>query len=185
MAKLIYTGICSIDGYIADPLGEFNWSAPTPQVHAFINDLERPVGACLYGRRLYEVMAVWEDMPLDGLSAEEQDYAQVWRATEKVVFSRTLGHAASARTRIQREFEAEWVRRFVAESPTDVGIGGAQLAGHAIRAGLVDEFQQFIYPVHVGGGKRLLPDGVRFDLELLDERRFDNGVVYLRYSLRR
>lgn len=184
MAKLIYTNNCSLDGYIEDASGSIDWGVPSAQVHAFINDLERPAGTYLYGRRVYEVMAVWEDMPLENEPAEVRDYARLWRAAEKVVFSRTLEEAVTARTRIERDFVAEQVRRLVAESPTDVSIGGAELAGQAIGAGLVDEIRQFVHPVLVGGGKRALPGGVRADLELLDERRFDNGVVYLRHGRR-
>lgn len=156
MAKLIYTYNCSLDGYIEDASGSIDWGVPSAQVHAFINDLERPVGTYLYGRRLYEVMAVWEDLPLGDEPPEVRDYGRLWRAAEKVVFSRTLDQVSSARTRIEREFDAVNVRRWVAESPSDVSIGGSELAGHAIRA----------------------------DLELLDERRFDNGVVYLRHGRR-
>jgi dihydrofolate reductase len=174
---LSYTAIASLDGYTADEDGRFDWSAPDEEVHAFVNDLERPVGTHLYGRGLYEVMAVWET--IDDDAPVMRDYAQIWRAADKVVYSRTLEAVSSARTRIEREFDPEAVRRMKAEG--DLGIGGAELAAHAIRAGLVDELRLFVSPVVVGGGTQALPDGVRWELELIDERRFGNGVVYLRY----
>lgn len=184
MAKLIYTYSCSLDGYVADASGSFDWSAPTPQVHSFINDLERSVGTFLLGRRLYEVLRVWDELGGAGDPAEIQDYGEIWRAADKIVYSRTLDAPSAARTRIEREFDVDEVRRLVEDAPSDVAIGGAELAGHAIRAGLVDEFQLLLSPVLVGGGRKMLPDGVRVDLELLGQRRFDDGVVYLRYGRR-
>lgn len=180
MAKLICTASTSLDGYVADADGNFDWTAPDPQVHSFINDLERPNGTYLYGRRVYEVMRVWEDMEIEGQPPYIQDYARIWRAADKVVYSRTLGSVPTARTRLEAELDIEAVRRLVAESPSDVSIGGATLAAHAIRAGLVDEFRIFLVPVIVGGGTRLLPDGARAQLELLETKTFNSGTVYLR-----
>src|SRR5690349_20550823 len=170
MAKLIYSVLASLDGYIEDPSGKFDWAAPDAEVHAFVNDLERPVGTHLYGRRMYETMRFWEDPPeLGSQPAHIQDYAAIWQA---------------AKTRIEPEFDAEAVRRLKAESSGEVSVGGPELAAQAIAAGLVDEYQLLFVSVIVGGGKRALPDGVRTDLELADERRFENGTVYLRYQTR-
>jgi dihydrofolate reductase len=181
MARLIYSAIASLDGYVADADGNFDWAAPGEEVHAFVNDLERPIGTYLYGRRMYETMVPWETM------ADEQpvmrDYARIWQAADKVVYSRTLESVSSARTRIEREFDPEAVQQLKAAAERDLTIGGAQLAGVALRAGVVDEIQLFLNPVAVGGGKRALPEGVRLGLELLDERRFGNGVVYARYRV--
>jgi dihydrofolate reductase len=180
---LIYSAIASLDGYVADADGNFDWAAPDEEVHRFVNELERPVGTYLYGRRMYETMAVWETMDADpGLEPFMRDFAVVWRGADKVVFSRTLKTAASARTRIEPEFDPEAVRRLKAEAERDITIGGADLAGQALAAGLVDELQLLIAPVLVGGGTRALPDGVRLDLELREERRFANGVVFLRFA---
>jgi dihydrofolate reductase len=182
MAKLIYTGITSLDGYTADADGEFDWSAPDAEVHAFINDLERPVGTYLYGRRMYEVMRPWETLnELPDQSPPMLDFAAIWQAADKVVYSTTLEAASTARTRVERDFDPEAVRRMKETATRDLAVGGPDLAAHAIRAGLVDEWHQFLTPVVVGGGTRFLPDGVRVNLELLDERRFGNGVVFLRY----
>ena len=172
---LVYSAIASLDGYVADADGRFEWSAPDEEVHAFVNDLERPVGTFLLGRRMYDVLAVWETM--DDPAPAMRDFAQIWRAADKVVYSRTLGEPSTARTRIEREFDPEAVRRMEGE----LSIGGPELAGHAIRAGLVHELRLFVSPVVVGGGTAALPDGVRWDLELVEERRFGNGVVFLRY----
>jgi dihydrofolate reductase len=175
VGKLIYSAIASLDGYIEDESGKFDWAAPDDEVHAFINELERPVGTYLYGRRMYETMVAWE-------TVDSHPYAEIWRAAEKIVYSRTLESVASARTRIEREFDPEAVRRLKEEG--DLSVGGPALAAEAIRAGLVDEYQLFLIPVMVGGGKRALPDGVRLELELLDVHRFDSDVVYLRYRPR-
>jgi dihydrofolate reductase len=184
MAKLIYSGITSLDGYVADQDGNFDWSAPDEEVHSFINDLERPVGTYLFGRRMYEVMAFWEAVPdLAAQPAVMQDFAAIWRAAEKVVYSGTLADVSTARSRIEREFYPDVVRQMKATAARDLSVGGAELAAQALRAGLVDECQQFVTPHVVGGGKPFLPDGIRLDLELLDERRFGNGVVYLRYAI--
>jgi dihydrofolate reductase len=182
MANLIYSAITSLDGYVADEQGKFDWSAPDEEVHSFLNDLERTVGTYLYGRRMYEVMSAWETM---GGDADQppfiNDYAEIWQAADKVVYSRTLERVSSARTRIERDFNPEAVRRLKAEAARAISVGGPGLAAEAIRAGLVDEFQLFVAPIIVGGGRSALPDDVRVKLELLDERRFDSGVVYVRY----
>ena len=183
MAKLIYSAITSLDGYVADEQGKFDWAAPDAEVHAFVNELERPVGTYLYGRRMYEVMAAWESMPgLADEPREMRDFAQVWQAADKVVFSTTLDSVSTARTRIERRFDPVAIRQMKASAPRDISVGGPDLAGQAIRAGLVDEFHLLISPVVVGGGKRSLPEHVHVDLQLLSERRFANGVVHLSYS---
>jgi dihydrofolate reductase len=177
MAKLIYTSITSLDGYVADASGSWDWSFPDEEVHAFVNDLERPIGTHLYGRRLYEVLKVWETM--DDPAPAMRDYATIWRASEKIVFSTTLTEVSSARTCIERTFDPDAVRAL--KDTADAGIGGPHLAAAALKAGLVDEIGLLMSPVVVGGGNPALPDDVRIDLELLDEHRFGNGVVYLRY----
>ncbi len=182
MAKLIYAAITSIDGYIEDEDGRFDWAEPDEEVHAFVNDLQRSVGANLYGRRLYETMRAWETDPsLAEHSPVMRDFAEIWKAADKIVYSRTLEGVSTERTRIEREFDADAVRRLKAGAGSDLVIGGATLAAEAFRAGLVDECRFFLAPVLVGGGKRALPDGLRQRIELLDERRFGNGTVYLRY----
>lgn len=184
MAKLIYAAIASLDGYIEDHGGGFEWAAPDEEVHGFVNDLERSIGTHLYGRRMYETMVFWETASADADEpAVFSDYARIWRAADKVVYSRTLQTVASARTRIEREFDGDAVSRLKQFSENDISIGGAELAGHAIGARLVDECHLFLCPVVVGGGKRALPDKVRAQLELLDERRFQSGVVHLHYRL--
>jgi dihydrofolate reductase len=185
MAKLTYTAIASLDGYVADENGKFDWAEPDEEVHAFLNDLERPVGTHLYGRRMYEVLVAWETM--DAQPDQPPyivDFAKIWQAAEKIVYSRTLETVTSARTRIEREFDPDAVRELKQTSERDLLVGGPELAGEAIRAGLVDEYQLFLAPVVVGGGKRSLPDDVRVDLELIDERRFASGFVHLRYGTR-
>jgi dihydrofolate reductase len=183
MAKLTYTAITSLDGYVADERGKFDWAEPDEQVHTFLNDLERPVGTHLYGRRLYEVLVAWETVDArPDQPAYILDFAKIWQAAEKIVYSRTLEAVSSARTRIEREFDPEAVRGLKATSERDLLVGGPELAAEAIRAGLVDEYHLFLAPVLVGGGKRALPDDVRIDLELLDERRFASGFVYLCFS---
>jgi dihydrofolate reductase len=186
MAKLVYGAITSLDGYIEDEDGRFDWAEPDPEVHAFVNELERPIGTYLYGRRMYETMAVWQTVgtePAD-IPPEELAYAEVWRATDKVVFSRTLDTVSTPRTRLEREFDADAVRRIKETSERDLSVGGSDLASHAFQAGLVDEVHLFQTPVIVGGGKLALPRGIRLDLELLDERRFGNGVVHVHYARR-
>lgn len=182
MAKLIYSAIMSLDGYTADKDGNFNWSAPDVEVHAFINDMERDVGTYLLGRRMYQVMSVWETMGTSGDPPVIQDYARIWQGADKVVYSTTLASAATPRTRLERQFRPETVRDMKAGTDRNISIGGPTLAAHALNAGLVNECQFFITPVAVGGGLRFLPDGLEARLELLDERRFGNGVVYLRYG---
>lgn len=185
VARLIHSAITSLDGYVADESGNFDWAAPDEAVHRFVNELERSVGTYLYGRRMYEVMAVWQTLDANPQSAEyERDYARLWQAAEKVVYSTSLAEPLTPRTRIEREFDAESVRRMKAESASDISISGPTLAAHAVRAGLIDEIQMFIAPVVIGGGLRFLPEGSRLGLKLLDEHRFSNGVVYLRYDVR-
>ena len=184
MAKLIYSALASLDGYVADTDGTWGWAKPDEEVHAFVNDLERPVGTHLYGRGMYEVLVAWETMDLANQPPVIQDYAEIWRAADKVVFSRTLDSVSSARTRLEREFDPEAVRRLKEEAGQDLAIGGPQLAAQAIAAGLVDEYHFFLAPAIVGGGKQMLPDDVRLDLRLRDERRFDSGFVFLRYTAR-
>jgi dihydrofolate reductase len=179
MARLIYAAIASLDGYVEDEQGNFDWVAPDEEVHAFVNDLERTIGTYLYGRRMYETMVYWETDDDDAPVA--RDYGEIWRSADKVVYSRTLQAASSGRTRIEHEFDAAAITRLKETSQSDISIGGAELAGQAIAAGLVDECHLFLGPVLVGGGKRALPSGVHADLELVDERRFGGGVVYLRY----
>lgn len=183
MAKLIYLAITSLDGYVEDTDGKFGWAAPDEEVHAFVNDLERPIATHLYGRRMYDTMAFWETADGREEPAVFREYAEIWRAAEKVVYSRTLQAASSARTRIERDFTPGAIRQLKSASGSDMTIGGSELAGQAIAAGLVDECQVFLNPVVVGGGKHALPDHVRADLELLNERRFKSGVVYLHYRI--
>jgi len=176
--------ISSLDGYIEDAEGTFDWAEPDEQVHAFVNDLERSVGTYLYGRRMYETMIAWENLPdLATQPPFVQDFAEIWQAADKIVYSRTLQTTSSARTRIERVFDPEAVRQLKATATRDLTVGGAELAAQAIEAGLVDEYHLFLVPVVVGSGKRFL-DNVRMNLELLDERRFGNGTVYLRYRTR-
>jgi dihydrofolate reductase len=182
MAKLIYSAIASLDGYTADESGNFDWATPDEEVHTFVNDLERPVGTYLYGRRMYETMVYWETAPAPGDPPAAQDFAAVWQAADKVVYSTTLREVSSGRTRIEREFDADAIRELKATTSRDITVGGPGLAAQALSAGLVDELQLFLTPVIVGGGTSALPDGLRLDLELLDDRRFSNGVVYLRYG---
>ncbi len=182
MAKLIYSAITSLDGYVADEDGNFGWAEPDEEVHTFINDLARPVGTYLYGRRMYEVMVGWETDPkLAEQSPVMRDFAELWQAADKIVYSTTLETASTARTRIERDFAPSAVRRMKAAAGRDITVGGPELAAHAVRAGLVDQCHLFLTPIIVGGGKQSLPDDVRLKLELLDERRFAGGVVYLHY----
>jgi dihydrofolate reductase len=182
MAKLIYSAITSLDGYVADAGGTFHWAEPDEEVHNFVNDLERPVGTYLYGRGLYEVMVAWETLPLSDQPPAMRDFAEIWRAADKIVYSKTLETVSSARTQIERDFDPEAVRQMKAAAERDLTVGGPDLAAQAFKAGLVDECQVFLAPVVVGGGKQSLPDNVRLTLELLDERRFGNGMVHLRYG---
>jgi dihydrofolate reductase len=182
MPKLIYSVISSLDGYVEDVDGKFDWAEPDEEVHAFVNELERPVGTYLFGRRMYETLVFWESPPdLDAQPEFVQEFATIWQAADKIVYSKTLQTVSSARTRIEREFDPEGVRRLKVTPARDLAVGGAQLAAQAIEAGLVDEYHLFLVPVVVGGGKRSLPRGIRASLELLDERRFRNGTVFLQY----
>ena len=182
MAKLIYSAIASLDGYVEDATGKFDWAAPDEEVHAFVNDLERSVGTYLYGRRMYETMVFWETVSTD---ADEVffEFAEIWRATEKIVYSRTLETVSSARTQLERDFDLDAIRQLKQTSQSDIAVGGAGLAGEAIAAGLVDELQLLLCPILVGGGKAALPTDVHVPLKLRDERRFAGGVVYLRYAI--
>ncbi len=182
MAKLVYSSIASLDGYIADEGGKFGWAVPDQEVHAAVNDLLRPIGTQLYGRRLYEVMTAWEHLDLTDESEVNRDFAQIWRAADKIVYSTTLSTVSSARTRLERFFAPADVAELKASADRDLMIGGAELAGVALAAGLVDEVHLFLCPVVVGGGTPALSRGTRLDLELREERRFAGGVVYLRYD---
>jgi dihydrofolate reductase len=182
MARLIYTAITSLDGYVADTTGNFDWAAPDEEVHSFVNDLERGAGTYLYGRRMYEVMAFWETAhTLADQTPAIKAYADIWQAAGKIVYSRTLEKVTSARTRIERDFDPEAVRQMKAQANRDITVGGPKLAAQAIKAGLVDDYHLFVTPILVGGGNPALPDDVRVPLELVDERRFDGGVVHLHY----
>jgi dihydrofolate reductase len=184
MASLIYSTIASLDGYIADEEGKFDWAAPDEEVHTIINDLHRPVGTYLLGRRMYEVLAYWDDPPaLAEQPSSVREFTEIWQAADKVVYSKTLETARTARTRIERGFDPEAVRQLKAQSDRDLSIGGPELAAQAIKAGLVDEYQLFVVPVIVGAGTQALPRDARIDLELVDERRFRNGTVFLHYRV--
>jgi dihydrofolate reductase len=182
VGRLIYSAIASLDGYVADEEGNFEWAAPGEEVHAFVNDLERPVGTHLYGRRMYEVMAWWETNDDD--APVMRDFAEIWRAADKIVYSTTLQTVSSTRTRIVRDFDPEAVRRLKAAAERDLSVGGPHLAAAAFTAGLVDECHLFLVPIVIGGGTRALPDGVRVELDLLAERRFESGVVHLHHRVR-
>ena len=185
MATLIYSAITSLDGYVADVDGNFDWSAPDEEVHTFVNDLERSVGTYLYGRRMYEVMVYWESAhTVADQPPFMRDYAEIWQAADKIVYSKSLEVVSSARTRIEREFDREAIKQMKAAPGRDISVGGPDLAAQAIVAGLVDECHLFVAPIVVGGGKQSLPNNVRFELELLDEHRFGNGVVHLHYRTR-
>jgi dihydrofolate reductase len=184
MAKLIYSTLASLDGYIEDSTGAFQWAAPDEEVFAFINDLDRPLGLYLYGRRRYDIMTYWETGNTDPSQTEpERDYRQIWQAADKIVYSRTLPTPTTTRTHLERSFDPAAVRQLKQSSTSDLSIGGADLAGQAMTAGLVDECQLFLAPIAVGGGKPALPLNVRQRLHLLDEHRFTSGTVYLRYAI--
>jgi dihydrofolate reductase len=185
MAKLIYSAITSLDGYVADVAGNFDWAAPDEDVHRVVNELERPVGTYLYGRRMYEVMASWETVEASpDQPPVVRDFAEIWQAADKIVYSTTLETVSSARTRIERDFDPEVVRQLKASASRDLSVGGPDLAAQAIKAGLVDELHVFVTPIVIGGGKRAFSDDVGLKLELLDERRFGRGVVHLHYRAR-
>jgi dihydrofolate reductase len=181
--KLIYSPTASLDEYVADTEGKWDWSRPDEEVHSFINDLQRQLGTHLYGRRLYEVLRAWEDMDVTQQPSYIADFKEIWRGIDKIVFSRTLSGVTTGRTRLERDFDANLIRELKETTRHDILIGGPELAAQALEAGLVDELQLFLAPVVVGGGKKALPHGLRLDLELLSERRFANGTVYLRYSI--
>ena len=185
MARLIYSAISSLDGYIEDADGNFDWAMPDEEVHRFINNLERTAGTYLYGRRMYETLMVWETDPnLAADSPITSDFAEIWQAANKIVYSRTLRAASTRRTQLERNFDPEAIRQLKKTVEQDILIGGPELAAHAFRAGLIDECQLIIIPIILGGGKPSLPANVRLELELLEERRFGNGVVFLRYQTR-
>jgi dihydrofolate reductase len=182
VANLIFSMITSLDGYIADASGNFDWAAPDEEVHRFVNDIERPIGTYLYGRRMYEVMTYWEEPEaFDDEGPVFQDYARIWQAADKIVYSTSLDVVSTARTRLERTFDPEAVRALKADATRNISIGGPDLAADAFRAGLVDEIQLYVNPVVVGGGKQALPDDIRLNLNLVAEHRFGNGVVYLHY----
>ena len=185
MGKLIYAAIASADGYVEDAAGAFDWAAPGEELLCFINDLERPVGTYLYGRRMYQTMLYWETAhTLPDQPSSFREFTGIWQAAEKVVFSTTIESVSSVRTRIERNFNPDVVQQLKSAAEQDMTVAGADLAGQAIKAGLVDELRLFLVPAIVGGGKHALPDGVRSDLELLDTRRFACGAVYLRYCFK-
>jgi dihydrofolate reductase len=181
MAKLIYSAIASLDGYVADEDGKFGWAEPDEEVHTFVNDLSRPVGTFLLGRRMYDVLVVWENLQLADQPPVIHDFAEIWRAADKIVYSRTLETPSSARTQIERDFDPEAVRQLKARADRDLAVGGPELASQAFEAGLVDECHLVLAPIVVGGGTKALPEGLRLELKLLDERRFGNGMIFLKY----
>lgn len=181
MPKLIYTAITSLDGFTEDADGNFDWSMPDEEVHTFVNDLERPIGTYLYGRGMYEVMVAWETFKVADLAPFAADFAQIWRAAEKIVYSTTLPATSSANTRIERDFDPAAIQRLKDTAQRDIGIGGPDLAAQALKAGLVDECHLLLSPISVGSGKPALPNDVLVEFELLDVRRFSNGVVHLHY----
>ena len=181
MARLLYSALCSLDGYVADADGSFDWAAPDEEVHAVVNDLSRSIGTFLLGRRMYEVLVAWETLDTADEPGPIKDFAEIWRAADKIVYSRSLETASSARTLIDRAFDPDAIGQMKATAARDLGIGGPELAAHAFRAGLVDEVHLFLSPIVVGGGTRALPDGVRLRLHLEAERRFGNGTVQLNY----
>ena len=184
-AKVIYSAITSLDGFVADTSGKFDWAEPDDEVHAFVNDMERGAGTYLYGRRMYEVMVAWEDIYSQaGEPPVIRDYAEIWHRAEKIVYSKTLKTVSSARTRIEPEFDPEAIRAMKASAERDISIGGPHLAAVAFNAGLVDECHFYINPVAVGGGNRAVQEGIRLTLELLDEKRFHNGVVHVHYRVK-
>jgi dihydrofolate reductase len=185
VANLIYSAIASLDGYVVDADGSFDWAAPDEEVHAFVNDLERPIGTYLYGRRMYDVMTYWEAAPTAGdAPAVMRDFARIWQAADKVVYSTTLEAASSRKTRIEPSFDPAAVAQLKEQATADITVGGPTLAAVALKTGLVDACHLFVTPVVVGGGTRWLPDGLRLRLDLLDETRFRSGVVHLHYRVR-
>jgi dihydrofolate reductase len=185
MARLVFASITSLDLYVNDDHGNFEWAAPDAEVHGYVNDLERAIGTYLFGRRMWEIMEVWETMDTSAEPPEMRDYAEQWRESDKVVYSTSLPEVTTPRTRVERTFDPDAVRTLVEAADRDVSIGGPTLAAHAFAAGLVDDVHLFLNPVIVGGGTRALPDGVLLDLELVDEHRFASGVVHLHHRVRR
>jgi dihydrofolate reductase len=184
MAKLIFAAITSLDGYVADADGNFDWSMPSEEVHRFVNNLEAGIGTYLYGRRMYEVMRYWETASTgNGEQSAEQEFAKLWQRADKIIYSRSLDEVSTASTRLEREFDAEAIRQMKADVTRDIAVSGPTLAAEALRHGLVDECHLFLSPIVVGGGTPALPDNVWLQLQLLDERRFDNGVVHLHYRV--
>jgi dihydrofolate reductase len=181
VAKLTYSAIASLDGYTVDADGNFDWCAPDEEVHATVNERERAIGTYLVGRRMYEVMRFWDDLDATDEPPVMRDFAEIWRAADKIVYSRTLAEVTAPRTTLERDLDPAAVRRLADAADRDVSIGGPTLAAPVIRAGLVDEVHLFLAPVVVGGGTRALPDGVRLDLHLVEERRFASGFVHLGY----
>jgi dihydrofolate reductase len=185
MAKLIYFMPMSLDGFIAGETDTLDWSSPSEEVAAFINEQHRPIGTDLYGRKEYETMMGWETPEvIPGLTPTNRNFGQIWQAADKIVYSKSLESVATPKTRLEREFDAQAVRDLKAQLPHDITIAGPNLAAQAIQVGLVDEYQLLVVPFHLGGGKRVLPSSVSIKLDLLDERRFANGWVYLRYRTR-
>ncbi len=185
MAKLIYSAITSLDGYVEDEHGRFGWAKPDEEVHGFVNELERPIGTYLYGRRMYETMVWWDTIDTGpAQNAVARDFAELWRAADKVVYSRTLETVSTARTRVEREFDPDAIRALKRSAAADIAVGGSELAGQALAAGLVDELRLLLNPIIVGGGKAALPDHVWTELELIEERRFQSGVVHVAYRVR-
>lgn len=184
MAKLIYTAIASLDGYVEDEQGKFDWAMPDEEVHAFVNNLERPIGTHLYGRRMYETMKAWDtDEILKGQPQVMHDYAKIWRAADKIVYSRSLEEGETARTRLESTFDPEAVRTLKEIEQQHISIGGAELAGQALDAALVDELHLLLVPVVVGAGKPALPVQARMALNLLGQQNFANGTIYLHYGI--
>lgn len=184
MGKLIYATNCSLDGFIEDSEGSFDFAVPTDELHQFFNDFIRPCKTHLYGRSLYETMVVWETWDVSDEPEPVRDFAELWKDTDKIVYSRTLEDVSSARTTLEREFDPEHIRQLKAASDSDLLIGGSILAAEAFAAGLVDELKLTISPVAIGGGKPALPPGQRIDLQLVDERHFDCGTVHLSYAVK-
>jgi len=183
VARLTYLMLASLDGYVVDEQGNFDWAEPDEKVHLLVNELQRQVGTHLYGRRMYQVLVAWDTISFDDQPSFIRDYAGIWRSADKVVYSSTLDSVSSSRTRIERSFDPTAVREMKATAERDLSIGGPHLAAEALRAGLVDEISLFLAPVIIGGGTRALPGGLRLDLELVDERRFDNGFVFVRHRV--
>jgi dihydrofolate reductase len=182
LAKLIYSALTSLDGYLADSAGNFEWAAPDEEVHAFLNQTEKSIGTWLLGRRMYGFMTYWETVPTDTGPEFVRDFARAWQSADKIVYSRTLTEVPTARTRLERDFDVDTVRRLKETADHDLSVGGAELAAQALAAGLVDELHLYLNPVVVGGGTAALPSGLRLPLSFLDERRFAGGAVFLRYS---